>query len=234
MKGAILQPTYLPWLGYFEMIDSSDIFVVFDHVQFERKSWQQRNKIKASNGIVTLSLPITRKERSMQICDTEISYDHGNPLEKHWTTIALAYRKAPFFYEYESIFTELFSRKINLLRDLNFSIIRSICEILGIEKKTIFSSSLDLKDEYMGKTEKVVNLCKKADITCLYDGKSAGEFLNTSFFEKEGISIEFQNYIHPIYDQLWGDFVPFLSVIDLLFNEGASSLGIIRSGRIES
>lgn len=221
-------------MGYFEMIDSADIFVLFDHVQFERKSWQQRNKIKTSNGVVTLTLPIVRKERNVRICDAEISYDQGNPLEKHWTTIALAYKKAPFFRKYESIFQDLYSRRFNALSDLNFAIIKAICEILSIDKEIILSSRLNLNDENMGKTEKVVNLCKKVDITYLYDGKSAAEFLNTSLFDKEGISVKFQNYTHPEYNQLWDSFVPYLSVIDILFNEGPSSLGIIRSGRVKS
>jgi len=231
MKGTILQPTYLPWLGYFEMIDSADVFVVFDHVQFQRKSWQQRNKIKTSNGVVTLTLPIKRKGRNTRICDAEISYNQGNPLEKHWKTITLAYKKTPFFSNYESIFQDLYSKKYNMLSDLNFAIIETISEILGLDKKIVFSSRLSLNDENMGKTEKVVNLCKKVDITSLYDAKSAAEFLNIPLFDKEGISVTFQSYKHPTYNQPWGNFVAYLSVIDLLFNEGDSSLEIIRGGR---
>jgi hypothetical protein len=231
MKGTILQPTYLPWLGYFEIIDSVDVFVVFDHVQFERKSWQQRNRIKTRNGVVTLTLPIKRKGRNTRICDAEISHNPGNPLEKHWKTITLAYKKTPFFNKYESTFQNLYSEKYDILSDLNFAIIETISKILGLDKKIIFSSRLNLDDENMGKTEKIVNLCKKVGITSLYDGKSAADFLNTSVFDKEGISVTFQSYKHPIYRQSWGHFVAYLSVIDLLFNEGDSSIEIIRSGR---
>ncbi len=216
------------------MIDSADIFVVLDHVQFERKSWQQRNKIKTSNGIVTLTLPVSREKRETRICEAEISYDRENPLKKHWMTIELAYRKAPFFHRYQLIFSELYGRKFGKLEDFNFSVIKKVCDILGISKNVIFASHLNLKDENMGKTEKIVNLCKKVGITYLYDGKAAADFLNTSLFEKEDISIEFQNYRHPIYHQLWGSFIPYLSVIDLLFNEGKSSLEIIRSGRTKN
>ena len=80
MKGTILQPTFLPWLGYFEMIHSSDIFVVFDNVQFVKKSWQHRNKIKTANEITNLTVPIKKTPRSTHINKIEISYDHGNPL----------------------------------------------------------------------------------------------------------------------------------------------------------
>ncbi len=230
MKGTILQPTYLPWLGYFEIIDSVDVFVVFDHVQFVRKTWQQRNKIKTRNGVVTLTLPVKRDGRNTRICDAELSHNQGNPMENHWKTIALAYKKAPFFHKYESIFQNIYSKKYNLLGDLNFAIIETIFGILCLDKKIFFSSRLNLNDENMEKTEKIVNLCKKVGITSLYDGKSAADFINTSLFDKEGISVTFQNYKHPIYRQLWGPFVAYLSVIDLLFNEGDSSMEIIRSG----
>jgi hypothetical protein len=231
MKGTILQPTYLPWIGYFEMIDSTDIYIVFDHVQFEKKSWQQRNKIKTSNGVIWLSVPIKREKRETRICDIKISYDHGNPLEKHWRTITLVYKKAPYFNEYRSIFEKIYSKEYNHLSDLNVAIIKKICNVLGIKTKIVLSSMLNLNDKNMGKTEKVVNLCKKVDITHLYDAKGAKEFIDDSIFHKEGISITFQHFEHPVYKQLWGNFIPYLSVIDLLFNEGDKSLDIIRDGR---
>jgi len=231
MKGTILQPTYLPWIGYFEMIDSTDVYVVFDHVQFEKKSWQQRNRIKTSNGVIWLSVPIKREKRETRICDIKISYDHGNPLEKHWRTITLVYKKAPYFNEYRSIFEKIYSKEYDYLRDLNVEIIKIICDILGIKTKIIFSSKLNLNDENMEKTEKIVNLCKEVGITHLYDAKGAEEFIDVSLFHKEGISITFQHFKHPVYKQLWGNFIPYMSVIDLLFNEGDKSLDIIRNGR---
>ncbi len=231
MKGAILQPMYLPWLGYFEMIDSVEVFILFDHVQLERKSWQHRNRIKTSNGIVTLSLPIKRKSQDLKIYEAKISYDHGNPLAKHWTTIQLAYKKAPFYDNYCKDFSEIFSSSTVSLRDFNVTMTKLLCRLLGLDRRILCSSELELDDDEMGKTEKVINLCKKTNITNLYDGKSAANFLDISLFKKEGISINFQQYKHPVYNQLWGDFAPYLSVLDLLFNEGKSSLEIIRSGR---
>lgn len=230
LKGAILQPMYLPWLGYFEMIDSVEVFVLFDHVQLQRKSWQHRNRIKTSNGVVTLSLPIKRKGQDLKICDAQISYDHGNPLAKHWTTIQLAYKRAPFFDSYCKDFGEIFSSSMVSLRDFNVSMIKLICRLLGLERRILCSSELELGDNKMEKTEKVINLCKRANITSLYDGRSAANFLDISLFEKESIAVNFQKYKHPVYNQLWGDFAPYLSVLDLLFNEGCSSLEIIRSG----
>jgi len=235
MRGTILQPTYLPWMGYFEMIDSTEIYVVFDHVQFKRKSWQQRNKIKTSNGVIRLIVPAQKTPRDTRISDVKISYNQEDPLEKHWKTIILAYKKAPYFDKYKSFFETIYHKEYTLLRDLNVEIIKGICNILDIKTKIIFSSELDLNDQDMGKTEKIINLCKKVGISHLYDTKGAQDFIDSSLFQKERISLSFQNFHHPKYSQLWGEFVPYLSIIDLLFNHGLDkSLGIIRSGRKKS
>lgn len=230
MKTTILQPTYLPWMGYFEMIDASDTYIVFDHVQFERKSWQQRNKIKTANGIIYLTVPVRKMPRETRISEIKISYTQGNPLEQHWKTIELAYKKAPYFEKYKSFFKDIYSNPPVLLRDLNVEIIKTVCDILGIKTKIVFSSELDLQDKDMGKTEKVVNLCKRQRITDLYDAKGAKEFLDKELFKKEGILVDFQKFEHPKYPQLWGEFAPYLSVIDLIFNQGDKSLFIIKSG----
>ena len=234
LKGAILQPTYLPWIGYFEIIGSVDLYVVFDHVQFVKKSWQQRNKIKGPNGIVTLTVPIQRVARDTKICDIKVSYDQGNALEKHWKTISLAYSKSPYFTSYESIFREIFSRNHIYLRDLNVELIKRIMDILDIRTKIVISSELGLSDQNMGKTERIVSLCKNVGITYLYDGKGAQQFIDTPLFHRENIAIEFQNFVHPGYTQMWGKFVPYLSAIDLLFNEGEKSMEVIRSGKSQA
>ena len=110
MKGVILQPTYLPWMGYFELIDSSDIYIVFDHVQFERKSWQQKNRIKTSNGVVFLHVPVQKMLLKTPIYKIKVSYKQGNFLEKHWKSIELAYKKAPYFEEYKPLFEKIYSK----------------------------------------------------------------------------------------------------------------------------
>lgn len=215
------------------MIDSSDLFVVFDHVQFVKKSWQQRNQIKTANGITMLTIPVQRKERDTRISDVKISYDRGNPLEKHWKTITLAYSKTKYFKDYNSYFEKIYSTKYVSLRDLNVAIIKQICDLLQIKTKIIFSSELELS-ETEDKTENIISLCKKTGITSLYDAKGAEVFINKSLFEKSNIDIKFQNFSHPIYNQLWGEFVPQMSIVDLLFNEGNKSIEIIRSGRLKT
>ena len=143
----------------------------------------------------------------------------------------MAYKKAPYFEKYQSYFEKIYFTKYILLRDLNVEIIKLICGILGIKIKIVLSSSLDLKEEGMAKTEKIVNLCKNQGITHLYDAKGAEEFIDKNIFHQENIQIDFQNFTHPKYSQLWGEFIPYMSVIDLIFNKGDKSLDIIRSGR---
>jgi hypothetical protein len=231
MKGTILQPTYLPWLGYFEMIDASEVFVVFDHVQFVRKSWQHRNRIKTAAGECLLSIPTARTARETAIADIEIARNPPNALAEHWKTITHAYQKAPFFRSYAEALEEPFRRDYVLLEDANVAIIRTLCSLLGITTRLVFSSKLELGEEPADKTERVVNLCRRAGLTTLYDALGAKAFLESGPFSRAGITVEFQNYIHPNYRQLFGEFLPFMSVIDLLFNEGDQSLSIIRSGR---
>jgi len=227
MKGTILQPTFLPWLGYFEMIHSSDIFVVFDNVQFIKKSWQQRNKIKTANEITTLTVPIKKTSRSTYINNIKISYDHGNPLEKHWSTIEFAYKKSPYFKNYSDIFESIFKQQHSTLLDLNMNLIQNICKILKINTKIVFASHF--MDHFLknNKTENIIELCNSVGIDYLYDAKGASSFIELSKFEDNNIKIEFQEYKHPVYSQMWGNFVSHLSTLDLIFNEGENSLDVI-------
>ena len=231
IKATILQPTYLPWLGYFDMVDASDIYIVYDHVQFVRKSWHRRNRIKSSNGELMLSLNIKKAPQYTPICKIEL-HNHRPP-EKHWETICHSYRNSRYYDAYKEIFRELLNKDYILLRDLNLAIIKAICAILGIRTEIILSSELDLHEDEkeLCRTGKVINMCKKLDISCLYDSSGARKLLDCSMFEESGIDIMFQDITFPNYTQLFGKLITHLSVIDLIFNEGNKSLDIIRSGR---
>lgn len=232
MKGAIMQPTYLPWPGYFEIMSAVDVFVVYDHVQFVRKSWHHRNRIRGSNGEIVLSVPVRKTPQETPISKVEISYDSTlhSPLQKHWKSISMAYKKAEFFSKYAESLEEVLSQRFLLLRDLNVSLIRAISSILKMEVRFVSSQELDLDDAELGKTERVSNLCKKTGIDHLYDAKGAQEFLDADVFKREDIAVEYQNYTFPEYKQLYYPFIPYLSVIDLIFNEGPRALEILKSG----
>lgn len=228
MKGVILQPTYLPWMGYFELIKSSDIYIIFDHVQFVKQSWQQRNKIKINDKIHMLTIPVYKQDKMLRICDVRIAYGNNeSPLETHWKTIKSTYKKAPYFKDYEEIFEKIYSAKYTYIRDLNVSIIKEISRILNINTPTVYSSQLNLNDKHMNTEDKLINLCNKVGIDCLYEPEGGQAFLDVIPFNKNNINVEFQKFIHPTYNQLGKEFIPYISVIDLLFNEGNKSINVI-------
>ncbi len=232
MKTTILQPTYLPWIGYFEMLDATEQYVVFDHVQYASKSWQQRNRVKAPHGEVMLTIPVLSDgKQDVAIRDKRV--DQRQPwVRKHLKTIKLGYQKAPHFARYYDGLVEVLERKPERLVDLTLSLIEFLIDAFGIETTVRRSSEIlaGTDDSDLGKTEKVVNLCERAGATLLYDGAAAQEFLQLDQFADKGIDITFQSYEHPTYPQLGKQFLPYMGAIDLLFNCGPDSLAVIRSG----
>ena len=231
MKISIIQPLYLPWLGFFEMIAASDAYVAFDHVKFEPSSWQQRNRIKGPNGPFFITVPV-RKARAGhdRICDREIEY--GEPwVKKHMKSLELFYRKAAYFDRYFPGIRSILENRFRNIADLNVELIQLLLGFLGIEKKVIRSSGLALgKDGNLGKNERLIHLMKVVGATSFYEGASGANFIDVSRFESEGMEVSFQMYDHPTYPQVHGEFVPYMSVVDLLFNCGDGALGVIKSG----
>jgi len=232
MIGVILQPTYLPWLGYFEMIDAVDIFVVYDHVQFVKKSWHQRNRIKGPNGEILLTIPTKKSPRKTALCNTELALVYEKALSDHWISILHAYKKAPYFDNYSVELQSLYSAKYSSLTDLTVSFIQYFCGQLGITTPFVKSSSITLDKSLINPTEQVVELCRKVNILRLYDANGAQNIIDKRVFDANHIDISFQQYNHPTYAQLFGSFLPYMSIIDLLFNEGPLSLEIINKGRL--
>lgn len=231
MIGVILQPTYLPWLGYFEMISAADIFVVYDHVQFVKKSWHHRNRIKGPNGEILLSIPTKKAPLETPLYQTELASGYEKSLENHWKSIAHVYKKAPYFGNYSASLESLFRAKYSSLTHLTVSFIRYFCVQLGITTHFENSSTFLLNKADLNSTERVVELCQKANITSLYDANGAQEIIDSKIFADNNINILFQNYDHPTYSQLFGSFLPYMSILDLLLNEGEMSLGIVKKGR---
>jgi hypothetical protein len=228
MKIAVMQPTYLPWIGYFELIDGVDLFVFFDDVHFNKRSWHRRNRIKTVSGEFTLTIPVLCKGKQMPLIkDTPINNEIPWK-RKHLANIKSNYSKAKFFGLYIHELETLYSHEYKWLLDLNLAFIEFLRRSIGINTPTILSSSLKISDT---KDERLINICKKLNAKDLYDAHGAMEFLNIDLFKKNGINLTFQQYKHPVYRQLHGDFISHLSALDLLLNEGERALDIIRSGR---
>jgi len=212
------------------MLDACEIYMVFDHVQYVRKVYHNRNRIKGPNGEIILSIPVKKSPQNTCISDIEISYDGNNALHKHWQSIQHSYRKAPYFEKYYDIFSEIYHVQYKTLMDLTVPLIKTFCNLLGIKIQFVYSSEYKKLKLQETKTGRVVDLCIQSGIKTLYDAKGAAEFIEPGLFKKNKLEVIFQDYKHPQYRQLHGSFIPNMSVLDLIFNEGPNSLSIIRRG----
>lgn len=222
MKAVIVQPIYLPWMGYFGLIDIADTFVFYDDVQFVKQSWQQRNKIKTQNGWIWLTVPVFQNF-GQKINEVKIN-NNLNWRDKHWKSIKHHYSKAPLFEEYMSIFEEIYEKNWKYLVDLNVTLIKEITEILDLKTEFMFSSELNAKGT---KTERLINILNKIGADEYVSGPAAKSYIEIERFKNEGISLYWYEFNHPNYPQLYGDFIPYLSVIDLLFNAGNEAIKYI-------
>jgi len=230
----ILQPSYLPWIGYFDYIDQCDTFVFLDTVQYDKHGWRNRNKIKTKDGWQWLTVPI-KNNFGQLIKDVEID-DDKQWKNKHVGAIKQNYSKSKFYdriiLEFKKWYTDY---EWIMLQDLVVGQIIWICLVLGMDKVKQFSRSYEMVLNHsiddVDRNVRLLKICQyhKAD---RYLATSASKnYLDVGLFEKNGIRVDFQDYIHPVYPQLHGDFISHLSIIDLLFNCGPESLNIIRSTR---
>jgi hypothetical protein len=222
----IMQPTFLPWIGYFEMIDKSDIFVLLDDVQFSKRSWHQRNKIKGPNDLIWLTVPVHSKSKRFQKIKDVLINNQENWGNKMLKSIEVSYVKSPFFDQYFSSISFVLSQDWTFLVELNEVLIRMLMKNLGISTPLILSSSLDIDEDG---NQRIIEICKKLSATELYDTAGATDFIDDNLFKKNGINVTYQSFNHPEYRQCFNDYIPYMSVIDLLFNEGPKGLDLIRS-----
>jgi hypothetical protein len=225
MTIGILQPGYLPWLGFFEQIYKSDVFVVYDDVQYDKEGWRNRNRIKTANGIQWLTVPVYVKLSDCPlIMDVKID-NKSDWRKKHLNSIKMSYSKAPFFKDYINIFEEAYTAQWDLIVDIDMFFILKLAACLGMEdKKIVRSSTLGISGD---RDNRLISICKELGADTFYEGAAGKNYIDVDYFARNGVKVEFQEYTHPVYKQLYGDFVPYLSVIDLLFNHGQESMDIL-------
>jgi len=239
MRIGILQPGYLPWLGFFEQMYKSDVFVIYDDVQYDKEGWRNRNRIKTANGIQWLTVPVHVKLSDMPLIK-DIKIDNKeNWRRKHLNSIKMSYSKAPFFKDYINIFEDAYSANWEFIVDIDMVFILKLADCLGLGgKKIVKSSSLTdigngrYEDESeVNKIDRLIKICELFSADSFYEGAAGKNYIDDAYFNRHGIKVEYQDYKHPVYKQLYGDFVPYLSVVDLLFNHGKESLEIIIGNR---
>ena len=231
MKIAISQPTYLPWLGYFDLMDQVDAFVLLDTVQFEKQSWQQRNRIKTPTGLQWLTVPVAFRGRfGQQIRDVEIR--DSSFAQKHLRAVEVSYGRAPFFSDVFTALSSILRKGASSLRlvKLNVELLEWLMEILGICKPVVLASSLLAEGR---RTQLLAHICDKLGATQYLSPIGAAGYLlkELHILSANNIETSFHNYEHPQYKQLFPPFLPFASTIDLILNEGEQAMQIIRSGR---
>lgn len=228
MKISIMQPGYLPWLGFFELIANCELFVLLDDVQYNRKFWRNRNKIRTSGGWAWLTVPVLHKGRREQLIkDVEIN-NTVSWQRKHLHALEINYAKARFFDKHISFFRDIYRRPWSNLFDLDNEIILFLCSEFDIATSIVRSSSLGITG-VMG-NQRIIELCRKLKATVLYDSAGARPFIDNKLFEENFIKVIFQEYRHPAYAQVQQPFIPHMSAVDLLFNEGRQGKAIIMSG----
>ena len=221
MVVTIHQPAYLPWLGYFDKINRSDIYIFLDTVQFEKNSFTNRNKIKSSQGAVWLTVPLkTRGHMSNTI--QEIQIDNSQSWQrKHLKSIFLNYRKSAYFNCLYPKLEQLYNTQYEMFTDLAYSHLMFWLEELGINTKVVKASRLSIESN---SSELVLELCTKFNASRYISGALGRNYLDENGFNKKLIQIEYQDYIHPEYPQLYGDFLPNLSIVDFWMNTHCSEL----------
>ena len=219
----IHQPQYLPWLGYLDKIDKADVFVILDNVQFKKNEWQNRNRIKTAQGCQWITVPVLYRLPE-KINEVRIN-NKTNWSRKHLQALITNYSKSTYFDNYKSFFEDIFSHSWDRLVDINIEIIKFLISALELKTKLVMASDLKPRKE---PTERLIDICKILNGNKYLAGNDGNKYMNLELFDKEGIEVIFQDFKHPVYNQLFGDFEPYLSAIDLLFNCGDNSLEILR------
>ena len=227
---SVHQPQYIPWLGYFRKIAHSDAFVFLDCVQYKSREFQNRNKIRNPKGWMWLTVPVVSKGKGRQrigecLIDNELPW-----ARQHWHALQSCYGKAEYFNRYASFFEETYAKEWVRLAELNVHITRYLLEQFSICVPLYFESELDSKST---KTERIIDICVKLKADAYLSGLGGKEYLQEEKFLQAGIRLEYQQFTHPRYHQQFmakvDDFIPYMSALDLLFNEGPGSREILLS-----
>lgn len=221
---SVHQPQYLPWLGYFHKMYHSDAFVFLDNVQYKKREYQNRNRIRTKNGDIWLTVPVLRDtEPYSNISGVRI--DNSQTWQKkHWKAIYLNYARAPFFKKYSDYFEKVYKTGWDMLADLNMHITRYIAQSLGIDRPIYKESQFNITSK---NTARIIDICRALKADTYLSGIGGREYLDEKLFDSSGIKLAYQDFRHPEYTQRYEPFIPYMSVIDLLFNCGDSSFRIL-------
>lgn len=227
MIAVILQPSYIPWRGYFDQVRRSDLFIFYDDVQYDKHGWRNRNQIKTANGKQWLTIPVHSQgvTGGIPIREVQIDWRTAWP-EKHLKALTSAYAKAPHFKDYLPMLEQLFGRHDACIADLTIEATTRIARELGIQK-TRFMRSSELSGIDGRKTERLIQILTRVGADHYISGPSARDYIESNLFERAGIRLEYVEYQYAEYPQLYPPFDPQVSILDLLFMTGTDALRYI-------
>jgi len=221
----IHQPNYLPWPGFFHKWLLSDAFVILDTVQFHKNEWQNRNRIKTAQGVQWLTVPVTY--RFPQRIE-EVGIAAGPWARKQAAAIEQAYAKAPFLDDYWPPLKDLLlSRPWQPLAELNTEVIRLLGGMLGCTAPLVLASTMQARNE--DPTGRLIDLCRELGADAYLSGREGRIYLDNGAFGAAGLELWFQEVVPPVYPQLHGEFVPYLSLLDMLLNVGPQASNMVRA-----
>lgn len=235
MNCVILQPSYIPWRGYFHQIMKADVFVFYDDVQYDKHGWRNRNRIKTHQGVIWLTIPVHKKGVTVEHTPiNQVEIDWRSPWSrKHWQTLQQAYGKAPYFARYAPLLEEFLGRRDRLLSDFDIELTLALSRELGItDTQFVKSSELEVPGNTKltgSKTDRPVRILEKLGVTHYITGPSAQAYMEEDRFKELGITLEYMDYSYPEYPQLYPPYDPQVSILDLLFMLGPKAIDAIRN-----
>jgi hypothetical protein len=220
----VLQPGYLPWLGFFDQMLRADVFVYYDDVQYDKHGWRNRNRIKTAQGPQWLTVPVRHGGLGApRILDVEID-NRGPWARKHSASIRHAYARAPYIDQYLPAIDDILSRGWSRLIDLDVTLAGAMATMLGLAPTVVRASELGVHGT---RSERLLRICQHFGAATYLSGTAARQYLDVALFERHGIAVEWQDFAHPVYPQQHGSFVPFLSALDVLLNCGHESRRVL-------
>ena len=226
MKVAIHQPHYLPWLGYLAKWAAADLLVFLDTVQYEKNGWQNRNRIKTARGPRWLTVPVHAR---LGTAIGDVTVDTVQPWRtRHLRAIEEAYAGAPHLGRHRAALAALYAAEWDRLAPLAVGSARMLADACGIRTPALLASDLGI--EATGATTRLVALCRAVGADTYLSGRDGAAYLDLGLFAAAGIGVEAQQYTHPVYPQAHGEFVPFLTGLDLLLTHGDEALSILCGG----
>ena len=218
--GVILQPSYVPWRGYFDLVHRADVFVFYDDVQYDKHGWRNRNRIKTPAGTQWLTIPVSSKgnvTEGLKISDARITWTQ-DWAKKHAATLRQSYARAPFFAHHAPMVEAFYAGRPELLADFTIETTRALAGALGISRtRFVRSSELGVSGD---RTERLVRILEAVSATHYISGPSAKAYLEEAVFAEAKIGLEYMVYDYPEYEQLHPPYDPGVSVLDLLFMKG--------------